>query len=140
VQTFRGPSVCAMTLLVARLMSVLVAQVLQAAAERLLDTDEKVRIAAIEGIADAAHTGLSLLEGAGKPLTAIAERLRDVKPAVVRKAAEKLLWIFKTHAVQKDQGTMVSTGASWMQALLYCTVTEKASASMLHHGMQMRSW
>jgi len=128
-----------MTFLVASLRSVLVAQVLQAAADRLLDTDEKVRIAAIEGVADAAQAGLSLLEGAGKPLAAIAERLRDVKPAVVRKAAGKLLWIFKTYAVQKDQGTMVSTGAFVLQSLPYCTVTQKAIASMLHHGVQMRS-
>jgi hypothetical protein len=86
-------------------------QVLQAAADRLLDTDDKVRMAAIEGITEAAQASLSLLEGTVQPLTAVADRLRDVKPAVVRTAAEKLLWIFKTYAVQKDQGTLVSSGA-----------------------------
>ena len=86
-------------------------QVLQAAVDRLLDTDDKVRVAAIEGIADAAHINLSLLEGTSKPLAAIADRLRDVKPGVVRKAAEKLLWVFKSHAMQKDHGSMVSSGA-----------------------------
>ena len=103
-------------LAIQRGLSGFAAQVLQAAADRLLDTDERVRIAAIEGIADAAQAGLTLLEGAGKPLAAVAERLRDVKPAVVKKAAEKLLWVFKTYAVQRDQGTIVSTGASEMQA------------------------
>ena len=86
-------------------------QVLQAAADRLLDTDDKVRMAAIEGIADAAQSSLSLLEGTVQPLTSVADRLRDVKPAVMRTAAEKLLWIFQTYAVQKDQATLVSSGA-----------------------------
>ena len=101
-------------------------QVLQAAADRLLDTDDKVRMAAIEGITEAAQASLSLLEGTVQPLTAVADRLRDVKPAVVRTAAEKLLWIFKTYAVQKDQGTLVSSGAchvyaAWIARRVPCT-------------------
>lgn len=85
-------------------------QVLEAAVDRLLDPEEKVRIAAIEGIAGAAMADLSLLEAHVQPITSIAERLRDVKPAVVRAAGEQLLAIFKAHSVQRGQGATVTAG------------------------------
>lgn len=86
-------------------------QVLEAAVDRLLDPEEKVRIAAIEGIAGAAMADLSLLEAHVKPITSVAERLRDVKPAVVRAAGEQLLAIFKVYTVQRGQGAAVTAGA-----------------------------
>lgn len=86
------------------------AQVLAAAVDRLMDTEEKVRIAAIEGIAGAAMTDLSLLEAHLKPLAGIADRLRDVKAAVARSAAEQLLAIFKAYTMQREQGAVVSPG------------------------------
>lgn len=86
-------------------------QVLEAAVDRLLDPEEKVRIAAIEGIAGAAMADLSLLEAHVQPITSVAERLKDVKPAVVRAAGEQLLAIFKAYTVQRGQGATVTAGA-----------------------------
>lgn len=85
-------------------------QVLEAAVDRLMDPEEKVRVAAIEGIAGAAMADLSLLEAHLKPLTGIADRLRDVKPAVSRAAAEQLLATFKTYTTQREQGAVVTAG------------------------------
>ena len=106
-------------------------------------------MAAIEGIADAAQASLSLLQEAAKPLdagswplAAVADRLRDVKPAVVRKAAEKLLWIFKTYAVQRGQGTMVSSGAAICGRNQYDVIcfpsTRSVRACVMHAVLKSR--
>ena len=86
------------------------AQVLGAAVDRLMDPEERVRIAAIEGIGGAAMAGLDLLDQHLKPLTGIADRLRDLKPAVARAAAEQLLAIFKVYTVPREQGAVISPG------------------------------
>ena len=78
--------------------------------KRLTDTDEQTRVAAIEGVTEAAIADLSLLEGHSRPLAAVAERLRDVKPAVARTAAEKLLAIFRAYAMKREQGAVVTAG------------------------------
>ena len=79
--------------------------------DRLLDPEDRVRIAAIEGIAGAAIVDLSLLVAHVKPLSGVAERLRDVKPTVVRTAAEQLLAVFKAHTLKREQGAVVTAGA-----------------------------
>jgi hypothetical protein len=85
-------------------------QVIQAATERLLDFDERVRIGAIKAVCDVAATDNQSMSS--EALVAVTLRLRDTKLGVRKQALTSLLAVFRKGLLQ---GTCMGYETNHMQ-------------------------